>query len=147
MKIIKTLFTIMFCISLAIGCGGKVDNRKESDPVPPVPRVPPVAPVYELVLKYVPVEIKYTGSQAEKWMRDHGYTIKKEDGYYHIIRKDRSKYGAIDISLKISFGSTVIGRSLYDKHVQIVGTLNIMNGEISIQITREGKLVRVLTTK
>ena len=87
MKTIKTLLTIMFCISLAIGCGGKGDNRNRSDPVPPVP------PVYKWVLKYAPVDIKYTGSQAEKWMRDHGYTIRKDTEYYHIIRKDSSNDG------------------------------------------------------
>ena len=144
MTTFKTLLTIVFCILFVIGCSSKPHNGNESSPVPPKP----VPPVYEL--QYVRVNTKYTGSQAEKWMSDHGYTIKEEGGYYHIIRKDRSKYGVntnIDISSKISAGATVIGMSLYDKYVQTVGTLNIMNGEFSIQITREGKLVEVLTTK
>ena len=144
MKTFKTLLTIVFCTLLVIGCSIKPHNGNRSSSGTPVP----VPPVYEL--KYVPVEMNYTGSQAEEWMRDHGYTIKEEGGYYHIIRKDRSKYGVnqvIDISPKISTGATVIGMSLYDKYVQIVGTLNIMKGEISIQIRREGRLARVLTTK
>ena len=133
---IFTILSCILCISLTIGCGGH--------PEPPQP------PEYKWVLKYAPVDIKYTGSQAEKWMRDHGYTIRKDTEYYHIIRKDSSNDGnnvnVVDLSTKISVGATVM-LPLYDKYVQSVGSLNIMEGAISIEITREGKLVRVLTTK
>ena len=143
MKIIKTLLMIMLCISLPMGC-------TPPNPTPPNPINGPGSNVtgsndnngdnssghkveYEVV--YSPIKIKYAGSRAEKWMRDNGYTIKKDNRYYHFIWKDR-------ISKKISVVANYIDGSLYDKYGRDVGTLYLTNGEISIEITSEGKVVR-----
>lgn len=162
MKAFKTLLAIVFCILSAIGCGSKSHNDNGNGPL--VIRVPvaddsvaddsgteisvihvPDTPIYEL--KYEPVAINYTGSQAEKWMRDQGYTIRKDAEYYHIIRKDSNNDENYVINLPpVSVGAIVI-LPLYDKHSQSVGTLKIIDGVISVEITREGKLVRVLATE
>ena len=71
MGTIKTLLTVMFCISLVIGCGGKIPNGGGSGSQPPNGNGSvTISPVYELQLQYTPVNTKHTGSQAEKWMRD-----------------------------------------------------------------------------
>lgn len=149
MKIMRSLLLII-CISFTVGCAKQVIpvelvevdssnelNGSESNEIIED----------EYVLVYSSINEKKSGSQAEKWMRDNGYTIKKDGKIYHLIRKDHIQYNGInkkiDISTKIGVGSTYIGGDLYDKYSQDVGSLTIANGVFYIEITREGRLKRV----
>ena len=97
-------------------------KRRSVTPEPTPPRYISVKP---------PVKLSHVASV--KWLRNNGYSVKTNNQTYIIKGQHRSS----ETNLNISVGATVIGLTVYDKFSMSVGSMNIIDGKISITINRE----------